>query len=223
MRSASSWRARPRARRRCRSPASAISWTPCSTRRSRRSRGPETSALARARPRGRRGAATGPPRDRSRAPQLVARTRRRAPRRRRGRRRPVARPGLGRRPRLRGPAASVRARRLALLAPCGTRQPPGEELRRALPPDRVGSVDVGPLDAGALHHVVQSHLGLILPRPVLDEVRDASGGNPFYALEIVRTLQRSGVSVDGGQPLPVPESLHDLVHGRLRGTATAKP
>ena len=77
------------------------------------------------------------------------------------------------------------------------------------------TVDVGPLDAGALHHVVQSHLGLVLPRPVLDEVRDASGGNPFYALEIVRTLQRSGVSVDGGQPLPIPESLHDLVHGRL--------
>ena len=74
---------------------------------------------------------------------------------------------------------------------------------------------MGPLDAGALHRVVQSHLGLVLPRPVLDEVRDASGGNPFYALEIVRTLQRSGVSVDGGQPLPVPESLHDLVHGRL--------
>ena len=74
---------------------------------------------------------------------------------------------------------------------------------------------MGPLDAGALHHVVQSHLGLVLPRPVLDEVRDASGGNPFYALEIVRTLQRRGVSVDGGQPLPVPESLHDLVHGRL--------
>jgi DNA-binding CsgD family transcriptional regulator len=67
-----------------------------------------------------------------------------------------------------------------------------------------------------LHHVVQSHLGLVLPRPVLDEVRDASGGNPFYALEIVRTLQRSGVSVDRGQPMPVPASLHDLVHGRLR-------
>ena len=89
------------------------------------------------------------------------------------------------------------------------------ELRRALPRDRVMEVDVGPLDAGALHRVVQSHLGLVLPRPVLDEVRDASGGNPFYALEIVRTLQRSGVSVDGAQPLRIPESLHDLVHGRL--------
>ena len=84
-----------------------------------------------------------------------------------------------------------------------------------MPSDRVDHVEVGPLDAAALHHVVQAHLGLILPRPVLDEVRDASGGNPFYALEIVRTLQRSGVSVEGGQPLPIPESLHELVHGRL--------
>ena len=90
-----------------------------------------------------------------------------------------------------------------------------EELRRSLPSDRVGTLEVGPLDAAALHHVVQSHLGLILPRPVLDEVRDVSGGNPFYALEIVRTLQRRSVSVDGGQPLPIPESLHGLVHGRL--------
>ena len=90
-----------------------------------------------------------------------------------------------------------------------------EELRRGLPSDRVGNLEVGPLDATALHHVVQSHLGLILPRPVLDEVRDVSGGNPFYALEIVRALQRRGVAVDGGQPLSIPESLHDLVHGRL--------
>ena len=85
-----------------------------------------------------------------------------------------------------------------------------------MPADRVVTLEVGLLDATALHHVVQSHLGLVLPRPVLDDVRDASGGNPFYALEIVRTLQRSGISVDRGQPLPVPESLHDLVHGRLR-------
>ena len=43
----------------------------------------------------------------------------------------------------------------------------------------------------------------------------ASGGNPFYALEIVRMLQRTGVSIEAGQPLPLPESLHDLVHGRV--------
>ena len=89
------------------------------------------------------------------------------------------------------------------------------ELRRALPDDRVTNVKVGPLDAGALHRVMQSQLGLVLPRPLLHEVREASGGNPFYALEIVRTLQRSGVSVDAGRPFPLPESLHGLVRARL--------
>lgn len=91
-----------------------------------------------------------------------------------------------------------------------------DELRRSLPAERFSDVEVGPLDLGALHHVVQDHLGIALPRPLLAEVHEASGGNPFYALEIVRMLQRRGVSVEAGQPLPVPESLHDLVHGRLQ-------
>jgi DNA-binding CsgD family transcriptional regulator len=91
-----------------------------------------------------------------------------------------------------------------------------EELRRALPAERVTAVDVGPLDLDALHHVVHDHLGVVLPRPLLAEVHGAAGGNPFYSLEIVRMLRRSGISVEAGQPLPVPESLHELVHARLR-------
>jgi DNA-binding CsgD family transcriptional regulator len=89
------------------------------------------------------------------------------------------------------------------------------ELRRSLPADRLSIVGVGPLDSAALHHVVQDHLGVALPRPLLAEVRQASGGNPFYALEIVLMLRRSGTSVEAGQQLPLPESLHDLVRGRL--------
>jgi DNA-binding CsgD family transcriptional regulator len=76
-------------------------------------------------------------------------------------------------------------------------------------------LDVGPLEADALYEVVQAQLGVALPRPLLAEVRQASGGNPFYALEIVRMLRRSKISVEAGQPLPVPESLHELVHGHL--------
>jgi DNA-binding NarL/FixJ family response regulator len=90
-----------------------------------------------------------------------------------------------------------------------------DELRRSGRAERFTDFDVGPLDVAALHQVVQAHLGVTLPRPLLAEVHQASGGNPFYALEIVRTLTRSGVSVEAGRPLPVPDSLHDLVHGRL--------
>ena len=62
---------------------------------------------------------------------------------------------------------------------------------------------------------MQEHLATTLPRPLLGEVHDASGGNPFYALEVVRMLQRTGASVEAGHPLPLPDSLRDLVHGRL--------
>jgi DNA-binding CsgD family transcriptional regulator len=89
------------------------------------------------------------------------------------------------------------------------------ELRRSLPPDRYSELEVGPLPAAALHRIVRDQLGATLPRPLLSEVQEASGGNPFYALEIVRTMRRSGISVEAGQPLPVPESLHELVHERL--------
>ena len=53
--------------------------------------------------------------------------------------------------------------------------------------------------SASLHQVVHAQLGVALPRPLLAEVHQASGGNPFYALEIVRTLTRSGVSVEAGQ------------------------
>jgi DNA-binding CsgD family transcriptional regulator len=88
------------------------------------------------------------------------------------------------------------------------------ELRRSAS-SRLTTVPVAPLDASELHRVVQEHLGIVLPRPLLTDVRQASGGNPFYGLEIVRALQRTGASADAGQALPVPESLRDLVHGRL--------
>ena len=88
------------------------------------------------------------------------------------------------------------------------------ELRRSLG-DRVVTVEVGPLDAAALHGVIRDRLGSTLPRPLLTEVHEASGGNPFYALEIVRALAREGVSVEAGRPLPVPGSLHGAVHARI--------
>lgn len=114
-------------------------------------------------------------------------------------------------------ARRLRAERVGLLLThrSGLDSPLLGALGRVLPTERRTIVRVGPLEVGALHHVVQAELGVVLARPLLNAVREASGGNPFYALEIVRTMQRRGVSADTGEPLPVPESLHDLVHGRL--------
>jgi hypothetical protein len=89
------------------------------------------------------------------------------------------------------------------------------ELLRSPVRERFTRMCVGSLDARALGRVVQGQLGSSLPRPLLAEVHEASGGNPFYALEIVRMLRRSDIAVEAGQPLPVPESLHELVHARL--------
>lgn len=111
-------------------------------------------------------------------------------------------------------ARRLRAEHVGLLLArrTGTETPVLEELKRI-----AGSsvLDVGPLETDALHQVVQAQLEIALPRPLLMEVHQAAGGNPFYALEIVRMLTRSGASVEAGRPLPVPDSLHELVHGRL--------
>ena len=73
---------------------------------------------------------------------------------------------------------------------------------------------LGALTIGALHHVLQRALGQALLRPALVRVAHASGGNPMYAIELARAMHRRGDSPATG-PLPLPESLADLMHGRL--------
>jgi DNA-binding CsgD family transcriptional regulator len=91
-------------------------------------------------------------------------------------------------------------------------EPP--ELERALDPERTERVRVGPLSVGAVQRLVQERLGRVLPRPLLLRVHEASGGNPFYALELARALPDE---VDPTRPLPVPETLEGLVRARLAG------
>jgi DNA-binding CsgD family transcriptional regulator len=88
-------------------------------------------------------------------------------------------------------------------------------LDRALGGERLETVDVGPMTIEALGRLLHLRLGVALPRARLLEVHAASGGNPFFALEIVRALERHPVAA--GEPLPVPASLRDLVADRLAG------
>ena len=58
-------------------------------------------------------------------------------------------------------------------------------------------------------------LGLELTRPELVRVQEATAGNPFFALELGRELVRTDTRPAPGQALRVPESLRELLGGRL--------
>ena len=87
-------------------------------------------------------------------------------------------------------------------------------LARALPEDRLLRIAPRPLSLAALHHLVKFRHGTSLPRPLLARLADASGGNPFYALEMARALAPDG-ELKPTQPLPVPRNLEELVLSRV--------
>ena len=107
--------------------------------------------------------------------------------------------------RLRGePVGLLLAHRLGTRAPAGL-----------VDDARLSPLAVGPLTLGAVHRLLHERLGLVLSRPALRRVHEVAGGNPFFALELGRTLQRHEAEISPGEPLPVPERLQDLVQDRL--------
>ncbi|MGE5274679.1 MAG: AAA family ATPase [Verrucomicrobiota bacterium] len=100
--------------------------------------------------------------------------------------------------------------------------------------ERAERLELGPLSVAALHRIIAAALGRTFPRPTLVRIAHASGGNPFYALEIARLLRRHG-GPRGAETLPVPEDLRALVAERvaslqartraalLRAAALARP
>lgn len=63
-----------------------------------------------------------------------------------------------------------------------------------------------PLGSAALFHVVREHLGITLARPALVRIAEASGGNPFIAIELARA---------GIDSAAIPRTLHELSVTRL--------
>ena len=91
----------------------------------------------------------------------------------------------------------------------------GEQASRveqALGAERVRRLPVGPLSAGALHRLLRDRLDRTFPRQTLLRIHERSGGNPFFALELARAV---GPDVDPLEPLPVPETLEELVRARI--------
>ncbi len=86
------------------------------------------------------------------------------------------------------------------------------ELERAFAVVR--RVIVPPLSVAAIHRLLWRRLMLNLPRPLLVRVHEASGGNPFFALEVGRALVDGTIRADGVHVL-MPERLRVLVAERL--------
>lgn len=93
----------------------------------------------------------------------------------------------------------------------GPQQPP--PVIGSLNPGQMQRLVVEPLALGAVHELVRDRLDVVLPRPLLARVHEASGGNPFFALEIARALR--GVKLEPGRPLPLPAALQEAVSARL--------
>lgn len=91
-------------------------------------------------------------------------------------------------------------------------EPDPLSLADSLPADRFDRLELGPLSAGALQHLVAERVGVHLPRPTLGRVHRASGGNPLFALEFAHSL--AGRAAQPG-PLAVPASLEQMVRQRV--------
>jgi DNA-binding CsgD family transcriptional regulator len=89
-----------------------------------------------------------------------------------------------------------------------------QTLTRSFPEERVRVLPIGPLSLGATS-VLLRHRFSSLPRPLLRRVHEASGGNPFYALEIARELDVLGHRPGPGEPLPFSSELADLLETRV--------
>jgi DNA-binding CsgD family transcriptional regulator len=108
-------------------------------------------------------------------------------------------------------------RRVKVLAAVRTEEHRAAPLRleRVLTADQIDRVLVGPLSLGALHRLLRARLRVALPRPSLVRVHEASGGNPFYALELGRALIERERRPDASRHLSIPDSLDELLHARL--------
>ena len=87
------------------------------------------------------------------------------------------------------------------------------DLERTLPEGSCRRVRLEPLSLAALHEILKRQLRRSLPRRTLLQVERTSGGNPFFALELARSLPQ------GADPnsaiLSLPHNLLELVRERI--------
>jgi DNA-binding CsgD family transcriptional regulator len=93
-------------------------------------------------------------------------------------------------------------------------------LRKAVGDALIRRLEVRSLPLNVIDDLLLRRLARPLRRPELDHVYSASGGNPFFALEIGRSVVEHSMTLKAGQPLPLPASLADAIKDRV---ATLSP
>lgn len=88
------------------------------------------------------------------------------------------------------------------------------QLEQALGMEGVRRLRVGGLSVGALHQFLRDRLDRPFARQTLLRIHERSRGNPFLALELARVLDEDA---DPARPLPVPETLEELLRARISG------
>ncbi|RAV13899.1 LuxR family transcriptional regulator [Mycolicibacterium sp. GF69] len=78
-------------------------------------------------------------------------------------------------------------------------------------PEAVSRIRLGPLNVEDLHAVVSARLRRPLSRPTIRRVHQVSGGNPFYAIELARSIDERALGID----TPLPHTLADMVSARI--------
>lgn len=88
------------------------------------------------------------------------------------------------------------------------------ELGTAFPRD-VEHLVVGPIARETMGRLLRNRLGRVFAAPLLRRIHDASGGNPFFALEIGQALARDEPALPPDEPVPIPQDLQELLRKRL--------
>jgi DNA-binding CsgD family transcriptional regulator len=94
-------------------------------------------------------------------------------------------------------------------------QSPALVFERELPETVLRRLEVRPLSLGALHQLLRTRLGASLPRPTLRRVHEIARGNPFFGLELARSLLARHPTGRLDPELPMPRTLEELVLDRV--------
>jgi DNA-binding CsgD family transcriptional regulator/tetratricopeptide (TPR) repeat protein len=89
---------------------------------------------------------------------------------------------------------------------------PPLNLQRALARGQCTRVMLDPLSLPLLHQMLEQHTGRTFLRAMAARVHQATGGNPFFALELARLIPRGAPNTG---PLQVPVSLRRLLQDRI--------